>query len=403
VETQTHSSEPTRATDPTVGVYVHIPFCERVCPYCSFAVVAAPEIELELEERYVAALLTELDSRREAFAGRSLASLYLGGGTPSRLTPDSIARIVDGVRAAFERIETVEVTLEINPSTLERIRLPRFREAGVTRASVGVQSFDDGVLHRLGRAHGAEEVHLTLAACREAGFPAISLDLIFAAPGQDLDGFERDLDRTLAFGPQHVSLYELTIEAGTPYELAARRGQLPLAGEDEAIAMMDMAEARLRAANFDHYETSNYARPGYAAVHNRRYWERRPVLGLGVGAFSTDPAGPAAPFGSRRANVRDLHTYLNRVQQRQPPLAGPTEIFDAQTARGEAAFLALRRSAGLSARDFEAEFGGSPRSFYGPTIDRLLEAGLLEERDAGDLRLSPRGRLLADTVSAEFV
>ena len=127
------------------------------------------------------------------------------------------------------------------------------------------------------------------------------------------------------------------------------------------------------------------------------------MLGLGVGAFSTDPASAAAPFGSRRANVRDLRTYVNRIQQRQPPVAGPTEVFDEQTARGEAAFLALRRSAGLSAADFEAEFGSPPRAFYGPAIDRLLEAGLLEERDAGDLRLSPRGRLLADTVSAEFV
>ena len=389
--------------DQTVGVYVHIPFCERVCPYCDFAVVAAPEIEEDLEERYVKAILRELDSRRGVYAGRSLASIYLGGGTPSRLTPDSIARIISGIRAAFERIEAIEVTLEINPSTLERIRLPRFRDAGVKRASVGVQSFDDGVLHRLGRAHRAEDVHLTLAACREAGFQAISLDLIFAAPGQDLDGFETDLDRTLAFGPEHVSFYELTIEAGTPFDLAARRGQLALPGEDEAIAMMDLAEARLRAASFDRYEISNFARPGYAAVHNRRYWERRPVLGLGVGAFSTEPPGPAAPYGGRRSNVRDLRTYLTRIARGNPPAAGPTEIFDAKTGRGEAAFLALRGAAGLRAAEFEAEFGGLPRTFFGPVIDRLLEAGLLEERGAGDLQLSPRGRLLADTVFAEFV
>ena len=403
MEPTTDTPTPTPPQDQTVGVYVHVPFCERVCPYCSFAVVAAPEIEIDLEERYVTALETELDSRCEAFAGRSLASIYLGGGTPSRLMPASIARIVDAIRATFERIETVEVTLEINPSTLERSRLPGFRAAGVSRVSVGIQSFDDGVLHRLGRAHRAEEAHRTLAACREAGFQAISLDLIFAAPGQDLDGFETDLDRTLAFGPDHVSLYELTIETGTPFELAARRGQLPLPGEDELIGMMDLAEARLRAAKFDRYEISNYARPGYAAVHNRRYWERQPVLGLGVGAFSTEPPGPAAPFGARRSNVRDLRTYLTRIFQGHPPAAAPTEVFDAKTARGEAAFLALRGARGLLAEEFEAEFGGPPRTFYGPAIDRLVEAGLLEERGAGDLRLSPRGRLLADTVSSELV
>jgi len=422
--------------DSTVGVYVHIPFCERVCPYCDFAVIAAPDLPAEQETRYVDALLRELASRSAVYQdpaavnrdlaaasldpnvasldptvasrdptveSRRLASIYLGGGTPSLLTPASLARIVDAVRAAFPSEGPVEITLEVNPSTLERSRLPEFRALGVNRVSVGIQSFDDAVLKRLGRAHRAEEADRTLAACRAAGFEAISLDLIFAAPEQHLAGLEADLDRALAFGPDHVSTYELTIESGTPFALAASRGQLRLPDEREAIAMMETIEARLRAGGFERYEISNYARPGFPAVHNRRYWERQPVLGLGVGAFSTEPPSDAAPFGARRSNVRGLRTYLDRVAQRRPTAAGPTEVFDADTARGEAAFLALRASRGLLATEFEREFGRPPRAFFGPAIDRLVDAELLDEATGGDLRLSARGRLLADSVFAEFV
>ncbi len=402
------SSVGTRTSDPSVGVYVHIPFCERVCPYCDFAVVAAPRLAAEQQDRYVDALLRELAARAPAYRtaearGPRLASLYFGGGTPSLLTPASLARIAQAVHAEFAAEAAVETTLEVNPSTLERSRLPDFRALGVNRVSVGVQSFDDAVLKRLGRAHRADEADRTLAACRDAGFPAISLDLIFAAPGQRPADLDADLDRALAFAPEHISTYELTIESGTPFALAASRGQLALPDEGEAIAMMQTLEERLRAAGFDRYEISNYARPGYEAVHNRRYWERRPVLGLGVGAFSTEPPSAAAAFGVRRSNLRDLRSYLDRIAQRRPADAGPREIFDARSARGEAVFLALRGSRGLRAAEFEREFGAPPRAFFGDAIDRLLGVGLIDELAAGDLRLSARGRLLADTVFAEFV
>jgi oxygen-independent coproporphyrinogen-3 oxidase len=394
--------------DSSVGVYVHVPFCERVCPYCDFAVIGTPELAPAQETRYVDALLRELAARSAAYQepdGRAhrLASIYLGGGTPALLTPESIGRIVGAIRAAFPGDGPVETTLEVNPSTLERDRLPAFRAVGVNRVSVGVQSFDDAILKRLGRAHRAEEAHLTLDACRAAGFQVISLDLIFAAPAQSLADVEADLRSVLGFGPDHVSTYELTIESGTPFALAAGRGQLPLPDEGEAIAMMETLEDRLRAGGFVRYEISNYAHPGFQAVHNRRYWERQPVLGLGVGAFSTEPRSAAAPFGARRSNVRDLRTYLDRIAQQLPPAAGPTEVFDAETARGEAAFLALRGSRGLLAAEFEAEFGQPPRACFAPAIDRLVEAGLLDEVEGGDLRLSARGRLLADSVFAEFV
>jgi len=389
-------------SDASVGVYVHVPFCERVCPYCDFAVVAARPLAIEPERRYVAALRRELDARRGAFAGRRLASLYLGGGTPSLLRPESVAELVRAVREAFGGEACDETTLEVNPSTLERERLAGFRAAGVTRLSVGIQSFDDTVLRRLGRAHRAEEARLTLAACRAAGFAAISLDLIFAAPGQTLAGFERDLDEALGFAPEHVSTYELTIEAGTPFATAAARGRLVRPDEELVLAMQEMAEARLRAAGLRRYELSNYARLGFEAVHNRRYWERRPVLGLGVGACSYDPPDADAAFGVRRANRRELAGYLQCVEQDRSPEAEPAERLDAATARGEAMFLGLR-AGGVAAARFAGEFGAPPQGFFRAQIEALSEAGLLDEAASGDLRLTARGWQLADHVAAYFV
>ena len=387
----------------TLGVYVHVPFCQRVCPYCDFAAVGVRRLSAELEARYVRALLAELARRREDFGGRALVSLYLGGGTPSLLTPESVAGIVEAVRAAFPARGWVETTLEVNPGTLERERLPGFRAAGVNRASIGVQSFEDTTLKRLGRAHRAAEARLSLAAARDAGFEAISLDLVFAAPGQDLAGFERDIEEALVFGPEHVSTYELSIEAGTPFATAAERGQLRRVAEEEVVAMIEAAEARLEAAGFERYELSNFARPGFAAVHNRRYWERRPVLGLGVGAFSTDPDREGAPFGVRRANTRDLSRYLEAALAGSSAEAEPPEVLDAPTARGEAVFLALRSAAGLDARRFASEFGKPPRGFWEQAIAGLIARGLLQERLGGDLRLTRRGRLLSDSVFEYFV
>jgi oxygen-independent coproporphyrinogen-3 oxidase len=389
--------------DRTVGLYLHVPFCERVCPYCDFAVVATRRLETAAEERYVAALLAELSRRRPVFEGRALASVYLGGGTPSLLRPVSVARLVAAAREAFAPGDDIEVTLEVNPSTLERERLPGFREAGVTRLSLGVQSFDDTVLKRLGRAHRAGEARRSLAAARRGGFSNLSLDLIFGVPGQDRHALRRDLAEAAAFAPEHVSAYALTVEAGTPYARGVARGRLLPPAEDEGAAMMEEVCEVLEAAGLRRYEISSFARPGFESRHNRRYWERRPVLGLGVGAVSSDPARDGAPFGLRRSNPRSLAAYLARVEAGVPAAEPPPEILDERTARGEAAFLALRTRRGLDARRFEAEFGARPRDVFGDAIRDLQEAGLLEEGEGGDLRLTPRGVMIADTVSEFFL
>jgi len=386
-----------------IGLYVHIPFCERVCPYCDFAVVPARKLRPDDEQRYVDALVRELRTRSAEAKGQPLETVYFGGGTPSLFSPESIARLLDAVRAHFVPAQAgIEITLEVNPSTTERSRLRAFRECGVNRLSIGVQSFDDATLKRLGRAHKAGEGHATLRAARAAGFDNLSLDLIVACPGQIFETFARDLETALDFGPEHLSSYELTIEQGTPFALAEARGQLARPDEGLASRMLEFLAVRCEAAGLQRYEVSNYARSGYRSAHNSRYWRRAPVIGIGMGAWSYARSGNGLPHGGRRMNPRDLGAYFACVESGDPS-GVEVDRLSADQARAEAVFLSLRCREGLDAAAFETEFGVVPRGFYASQIDRLLGQGLLCETQSGDLRLTEQGVLLSDTVFADFV
>ena len=398
---------PSLFDDGRVGLYLHLPFCERICPYCDFAVVAAPTLEPEVEARYVEALCSELVARRSDFAGRTLASVYFGGGTPSLFSPESIRELLGAIRQAFPSSDSaaeLETTLELNPSTIEQARLPGFRAAGINRLSIGIQSFDDAQLKRLGRAHRAAVARETLAAARAAGFENLSIDLIFAGPSQTESDLDRDLDELLRWEPEHISTYELTFEPETPFGRALASGKMAACDEDRAAEMIQQIESRLAAAGFDRYEISNYARSGARSEHNARYWQRQAVLGLGMGAHSTEARSPDHPHGARRANPRTLEAWLTKVEA-SPDRAGEKETLSDATARGEAIFLALRQREGLSARAFEAEFGGAPRDFFESEIDAAISRGWIDEGvpAVGDLRLTSSGRLMADSVAAEFV
>lgn len=389
--------------DDQVGVYVHVPFCDRVCPYCDFAVVAARGgPKPEAEARYVDALVAELALRAPRFEGRGLACIYFGGGTPALLRPDSLARIVEAIRRAFPGGARAETTLEVNPSTVERAHLPGFRAAGVDRLSIGVQSFDDGVLKRLGRAHRAIEAEQTLVAARAAGFDDLSLDLMFAVPGQTAELLAHDLSRVTAHAPEHVSTYELVIEAGTPFAVAAARGQLAAFDPDLAADMLEALELGLGRAGLHRYELTNFARPGFESVHNRRYWARQPVLGLGVGAWSFDPPNEAQPFGARPANARALDAWLEAVESGRSG-ADRVDAPERAEAMAEAVFLALRTSAGLDPASFAREFGVTPRAVYSDEIAELCAQGWLEATADDVLVLSAEGRMFADAVGARFV
>ena len=408
------AAAPRATADPTVGLYIHIPFCERICPYCDFAVVAARTLDPAVEDRYVAALLQELEARTPDFPNHQLATVYFGGGTPSLLQPESLARLLEAARTAFPTNpatnEAIEITLETNPSTVERDRLPSFRDLGINRLSLGIQSFDDTTLKKLGRAHKASEARETLHAARAAGFENLSLDLILACPGQSIAAFKSDLETALEYTPEHLSVYELTIESGTPFALANERGQLARPGDDVAAEMLELLAERCAAAGLDRYEISNYARPGFQSAHNSRYWARKPVLGIGMGAWSNEPRSGEFPFGGRRMNPRKLGPYLAGIEgealeaaKGQEPSAIEFDRLTEPEARGEAMFLGLRCTAGLAAAPFETEFGSPPRKFYSQQIDRLMAEGLIAENTSGDLCLTERGMLLSDTVYANFV
>jgi oxygen-independent coproporphyrinogen-3 oxidase len=396
--------EPAGYDDRALGVYIHLPFCGRICPYCDFAVVAARSLGHDVEARYTAALQSELEMRRLDFRGRRLETLYFGGGTPSLFMPDSIAGLVRSVTGAFGGgSDLVETTLELNPSTTEIERLPGFRSAGIDRLSIGIQSFDDAQLKRLGRAHRAETARDTLRAVRRAGFENVSVDLIFAGPEQTLDDLERDLDELAEWSPEHVSTYELTFEPETPFGRALAAGKMSAPDEDRSIRMIERIETRLGEIGLERYEISSYARPGRRARHNARYWQRQAVLGLGMGAHSTEARSEKRPHGARRANPRALDAWLEAVEG--GVAVGIDEELSVETARGEAVFLGLRQREGLSSRSFEAEFGAPPRAFYGSAISRLVDQGWIVEGGAApaDLALTAAGRLLADSVAAEFV
>ena len=326
---QANVTAPAVFDDGAVGVYLHLPFCERVCPYCDFAVVAMRQLGSATEAKYKAGLLAELEARRSDFPDRALASVYFGGGTPSLFSSESIAEILAAVHDAFPpgdatRATEVETTLELNPSTVEQSRLPDFRGAGINRLSIGVQSFDDGLLKRLGRAHRAEIARESLKAARTAGFENISIDLIFAGPGQSSVELERDLDELLAFAPEHLSTYELTFEPETPFGRALADGKLAACDEDLATDMMLQIETRCSDAGYDRYEISNYAAGDrWQSQHNSRYWRRQAVLGLGMGAHSVRGSeSESSPWRAPCESPVAVSRPGNRESNRRPPALG---------------------------------------------------------------------------------
>jgi len=381
-------------SDADLGVYIHVPFCERVCPYCDFAVVGVGTLAESDEQELVELLLLEWGRWREALAGRALASVYFGGGTPSLLRAKSVGRLLEALAADLSLAPDAEITVELNPGQLEVSRVPELRAAGVTRLSVGLQSGEERVLRRLGRAQSAQEALRGLEACLGAGFASLSADLIYGAPEQTLESLERDVERLVALGVPHVSAYALTLEPGTPFARAAAAGRLPLPDEDTVVAMAALLRAHLGAAGVHRYEISSYARAGHRARHNQRYWLRRDVLGLGPSAASL--------LGDRRlSNARGLGPWRSALRAGELP-AAEDERLDPAEARREALYLGLRQSDGVSRAEYLRRYGGAPEAFAGPELGRLRARGLVQD-DSGFLRLTERGLLFADEVFLELV
>jgi oxygen-independent coproporphyrinogen-3 oxidase len=377
-------------------LYIHIPFCRQKCPYCAFF---SQEYSGDGLTRYAELLCNEMSLVAEKTATRhELDSIYFGGGTPSLLDPQLVADLIKQAQNLFGLAEGAEVTLEANPGTIDFQRLTDFRQAGITRLSLGIQSFDDHMLRALGRIHTAHQAREAYAAARRAGFENIGIDLIHALPGQTGDMWLAELRQALQLAPEHLSIYGLTIEEGTPFAERYAGDSPLLPDEDLAAEMFESADDLLDAHGYAHYEIANYARAGFRSRHNSGYWKRDGYLGLGAGAHSfLKDSG----FGTRFSNAADLNEYSTALHNGALPRRDILPLSRAD-AMAEHLFLGLRMSDGVLFSTFEQEFGAGLRDVFGKELAKLLKQGLLAENGSG-IRLTRRGMLLSNQVFQQFL
>lgn len=380
------------------SLYVHIPYCISKCPYCDFNSHVVQTIP---EAQYTEALLQELSSYgvSEDWRGRTVQSIFFGGGTPSTFRPSSIGKLLAWIAATFPVDKDCEITLEANPGTVDRDNFFGYRDAGVNRISVGVQSFQPRLLKFLGRIHDADEARAALQVVKRAGFDNFSFDLIYANPGQTLAELADDLDAALEFRPPHLSAYNLTFEEGTPFHHEYRNGRLRSLSEDDEIAMAELIESKLAGAGLARYEISNYARPGLHSRHNVNYWRGGDYLGLGAGAHSykRDDDGST---GKRWSDEKQPARYMEQISDSGSAVAD-REVIDVDKAAGEFMFLGLRMTEGISIETFGRRFGKAPMDYY-PQINTWIDGDLVETK-AGFLRFTQKGLLVANSIFVQFM
>jgi oxygen-independent coproporphyrinogen-3 oxidase len=375
-----------------LGLYLHIPFCRRKCPYCDFYSVEGHD---PLRRGYPDLLRRHLGWASGHGWQGPVDTVYFGGGTPSLLSCRSVGSLLDAVARHFGLAADAEITLEANPGTVTAASLAGYRAAGVNRLSLGLQSLDPQQLMTLGRLHGSAEGLLAVRRARRAGFANLSLDLIFALPGQTRTDLDEELDRYLDLAPEHLSCYGLTAEPDTPFHHRVQAGELRLPDEEfYADAFLRLHE-RLAAAGYAHYEIANYARPGYACRHNLGYWQRRPNLGVGAGAHSFRDTG----WGERWAVPADLDRYGEALRYRQEP-AERIEGFDRAGAMSETLYLGLRTRAGVDDAAFRTRFGCGVDEAFPRAVTQLRPWLALEE---GNWRLTVAGWLLYDRLIQQFL
>jgi oxygen-independent coproporphyrinogen-3 oxidase len=380
------------------GIYIHIPFCRHICPYCDFNTYSGQEGRIP---RYVNAVVRETAQWSSPFSGRLAGSIFFGGGTPSLLTPDQIASILAACRDAFDVSKDAEITLEANPNDLEESFCADLRAAGINRLSIGAQTLDRRGLRVLGRLHDASHVSSAVAAARTAGFDNLSLDFIYGWPGQSLESWADDLERTLSgevgsSRPDHLSLYSLIVEPGTPMADAASRGILVPVDEDDVADFYELAISKLAAAGWQHYEISNWcASPDRASRHNAVYWRNGDYPGLGAGAHGHVD-------NRRTMNQPSPRRYIEALEGGHLPISN-TELIDERTAMAETMMLGLRLlDVGVSGDAFQRRHGVSLAEQFGPQLTRLTGLGMLDISDRS-VCLTERGVLLANSICAEFL
>ena len=373
------------------GLYIHIPFCKSRCIYCGFYSTTAEQ----MKQAYVDAVCHEMELRDAIYekegkdVGKTLATVYLGGGTPSQLSPTQLQQLFDAIARHYDVNDDAEITIECNPDDVTEAFAELLQSLPVNRVSMGAQTFDDDRLQFIHRRHTSEQVTTAIRRLREKGIHNISIDLMYGFPEETLEEWEYDIQQALALNVEHISAYALTYEEGTPLYRLLEEGKVKEIDEERSLAMYDRLIDRLQEAGYEHYEISNFARKGWRSRHNSSYWQLVPYIGIGAAAHSYD--------GRRRQwNIADINSYINHIQQGIVPAEG--ELLDKDSRYNDHVMLALRTCEGLDLSTLDSD----ERSYCEETAKKFVLDGLLVKTD-NHLRLSRKGLFVSDMIMSELM
>ena len=372
------------------GIYIHIPFCKQRCRYCAFYSTTLHA----LHGSYATALCRELEQRKEYAGGEPVATIYLGGGTPSLLTEEHLTNILKAIHGNYRIAPNPEITIECNPDDLTPSYTSMLARLGFNRISMGVQSFCDEQLRRLGRRHTAEGARTAVHNARTAGFRNISIDLMFALPCSTPAQWAADLRSAIELQPEHISAYNLTYEEGTPLYRALQKGEIAELSEEENLAQFNMLIEQMKAAGYHHYEISNFARTGYESRHNSSYWHDTPYIGYGAGAHSYDGT-------SRGWNIADVQLYIKGINCGTPVFE--VEQLTNEERYNDAVLTRLRTADGLPTEWVKDKFGHTLYNYMMQAARKEIAAGNLCQTPDGRFTLTPKGIFVSDAVIREFI
>ena len=372
-------------------MYIHIPFCKSRCIYCGFYSTTAEQ----MKQAYVDAVCREMELRKAVYekegknVGKTLATVYLGGGTPSQLSPTQLQQLFDAIARHYDVNDDAEITIECNPDDVTEAFAELLQSLPVNRVSMGAQTFDDDRLQFIHRRHTSEQVTTAIQRLREKGIHNISVDLMYGFPEETLEEWEHDIQQALALNVEHISAYALTYEEGTPLYRLLEEGKVKEIDEERSLAMYDRLIDRLQEAGYEHYEISNFARKGWRSRHNSSYWQLVPYIGIGAAAHSYDGR-------QRQWNIADINSYINHIQQGIVPAEG--ELLDKDSRYNDHVMLALRTCEGLDLSTLDSD----ERSYCEETAKKFVLDGLLVKTD-NHLRLSRKGLFVSDMIMSELM
>lgn len=372
------------------AVYIHIPFCTHICHYCDFNKVF---LKGQPVDRYIDALILEIEKYIEQFV-EPIETIFLGGGTPTALTTKQLDHLLTAVQKLLPIHKEVEFTIEANPGDLPIEKLSALKELGVNRLSLGLQTFNNQLLKRIGRSHRVKDVYETVEAAKRIGFDNISIDLMYGLPGQKIKDVEDSLKETFSLDIQHCSAYSLIVEPKTVFYNLLQKGKLPLPGEDVEGEMYELIMAEMEAHGLHQYEISNYAKPGYESRHNLVYWNNEEYFGFGAGAHGY-------LNGVRQANIYPINKYIQTVEGGDFPVRSKTTLTEKERMEEEM-FLGLRKTAGVSIDRFREKFGRNLLDIYGEQIERLVNRKLITITE-NSIRLTKAGKMVGNEVFMEFI